>query len=220
MRYELGLSQIDELLGGVPEGTNLLVKGTSVSGRDDFVRAVVTQGIGNDNSTVYVTTDRSADEILETYSCDNDRLGVVDCVTKSRGVEEPEETETVKFASSPSDMTGVGVKVSTLLERIRDRRGIEGNRVLVESVSTLLMYSNLETVFRFLHVFTGRIRSIDGIGIFVIDSEMHDEKDYHTLRQLFDGVVEVESEDGETRVRIVGLMEEPTEWIRLTDDAD
>jgi len=39
------------------------------------------------------------------------------------------------------------------------RSGIEQNRVMVHSLSTLLMYSDLQTVFRFLHVFTGRIQS-------------------------------------------------------------
>jgi hypothetical protein len=88
--------------------------------------------------------------------------------------------------------------------------------VFVDSISTLLMYSNLETVFRFLHVFTGRIRSIDGLGIFVLDSAMHDEKEYTTLRQLFDGVVEVEADDdGVSRVRVVGLSDNPTEWVTL-----
>ena len=209
------MSRIDEIMEGVPEGTNLLVTGTPMSGRDEFVQTLVYEGIENGDCTVYVTTDTSADEILEQYTCENGILGVVDCVTKSQAVEEPEETEKVKFASSPSDMTGVGVKVSSLLEKFRDKRGNKGNRVLVDSVSTLLMYSNLETVFRFLHVFTGRIRSIDGLGIFVIDSGMHDEKDYLTLRQLFDGVVEIECDNEDARARVVGLTEDPTEWVAL-----
>lgn len=217
MRYELGLQRMDELIGGVPAGTNLLVRGTSMSGKDEILRAVVTYGIGNGEGTVYVTTNLSADELFERRSLEvcGDCLGVVDCVTESRGGE-PEESETVKFASSPSDMTGIGVKVSELLEGLRNERGIERNRVIVESISTLLMYSNLETVFRFLHVFTGRVRSIDAVGIFVIDSEMHEEKAYLTLRQVFDGVVEVEEdEEGRTRLRIVGLTDEPTDWVTL-----
>lgn len=202
-------------MGGIAEGTNLLVTGDAMSGRDEFVGEVVSEGTENGEGTVYVTTDDTAGDLLGRYDGnDLDRFGVVDCVTESQGDEEPDET--VKFASSPSDMTGIGVKVSSFLEEFREERGIENNRVFVDSVSTLLMHSNLETVFRFLHVFTGRVRSVDGFGVFVVDSVAHDEKEYSTLRQLFDGVVEVDrGNDGDVRVRVVGLEDEPTEWVGL-----
>lgn len=215
MTYNIGVPQIDRSLGGVAEGTNLLVTGDAMSGRDEFVDEVVSEGTENGEGTVYVTTDGTAGDLLGRHGGnDLDRFGVVDCVTESQGNEEPNET--VKFASSPSDMTGIGVKVSSFLKEFHEERGIEDNRVFVDSVSTLLTYSNLETVFRFLHVFTGRIRSVDGFGVFVFDSVAHDEKEYSTLRQLFDGVVEVEKDEDEVvRVRVVGLGDEPTEWVVL-----
>ena len=222
MSYNIGVPRMDSSLGGVAEGTNILVTGNPVSGRRTFVGEAVSEGVGNGEGTVYVTTDDTADEILERYTCGNsaDAFGVVDCVTESQGVGDTElPNDMVKFVGSPSDMTGVGVKVSSLLKEFREERGIEHSRVFVDSVSTLLMYSDLETVFRFLHVFTGRIRSIDGLGVFVVDSAMHDEKEYSTLRQLFDGVVEVETaEDGDgdgVRARVVGLEDEPTEWVAM-----
>jgi len=216
LSYKIGVPRIDRSLGGVAEGTNLLVIGDAMSGRDEFVSEVISEGTENGEGTVYVTTDDTARDLLGRYGggTDLDRFGVVDCVTESQGDEEP--SETVKFASSPSDMTGIGVKVSSLLNEFREERGIQKNRVFVDSISTLLMYSNLETVFRFLHVFTGRVRSVDGFGVFVVDSIAHDEKDYSTLRQLFDGVVEVEKDEDEAvRVRVVGLEDEPTEWVVL-----
>lgn len=202
-------------MGGVAEGTNLLVTGDSMSVRDEFVGEVVSEGTENGEGTVYVTTDDTAGDLLGRYGGnDLDRFGVVDCVTESQGDEESDET--VRFASSPSDMTGIGVKVSSFLKEFREERGIQDNRVLVDSVSTLLAHSNLETVFRFLHVFTGRIRSVDGFGVFVVDSVAHDEKEYSTLRQLFDGVVEVERRDDEdVRLRMVGIEDEPMEWVGL-----
>jgi len=74
------------------------------------------------------------------------------------------------------------------------------------------MYSNLQTVFRFLHVFTGRVQSADALGIFVIDSTAHDQQTMSTLKQLFDGQVELREADGsgsEIRVRGVGTQ---TDW--------
>ena len=217
MSYTIGVPRIDESLGGVAEGTNLLVTGDPMSGRDEFVDEMVSEGTENGEGTVYVTTDDTAGELLGRFGHGDerslDRFGVVDCVPESQGVDEPNAL--VESASSPSDMTGIGVKVSSLLKEFRDERGIAHNRVFVDSVSTLLMYSNLETVFRFLHVFTGRVRSIDGFGVFVVDSAAHDEKAYSTLRQLFDGVAEVEGDDDGARVRVVGLEDEPTEWVAL-----
>ncbi|HMB46578.1 MAG TPA: recombinase RecA, partial [Candidatus Methanoperedens sp.] len=76
-----------------------------------------------------------------------------------------------------------------------------------------LMYSNIQTVFRFLHVFTGRIKSIGGLGIYLIESGMHDEQAIATLKQLFDGIIEIRSENDTNFIRVVGLSSKPTPWF-------
>lgn len=211
MKYKLGVPELDEQLDGVDGGTNVLVTGSAVSGKHDFVRRTISAGIEGDDGVVYVTTNEPADEVLDEYDYDESRFAVVDCVSESQGVGETTESETVRVAGSPSDMTGIGIKVSDVLDEFWETRGIERNRVCLDSVSTLLMYSDLETVFRFLHVFTGRVRSVGGLGVFLIDPGMHDEKDYSTLRQLFDATVEFD--DG--RVRVNGFSDEPTDWVRM-----
>jgi hypothetical protein len=54
------------------------------------------------------------------------------------------------------------------------------------------MYSDVQTVFRFMHVFTSRIENADAMGVHVIESTAHDEETLNTLRQLFDHAVSVE----------------------------
>lgn len=214
MNYKLGVPSIDDAVGGIGEGTSLLVTGNAPS--YSFSHETISESIESDEGTVYVTTERSAREVLEEYEdYDTSRFGVVDCVSESQGLEDTERKEKVRFTASPSDMTGIGIEVSDLLEEFWENRGIERNRVCLESVSTLLMYSNLETVFRFLHVFTGRVRSIDGLGLFFIEPGMHDEKEFSTLRQLFDGRVEIKEDDGSTQIRVSGLTEEPTDWVSV-----
>jgi len=206
---------MDEAVGGVEPGTNLLVSGPSIPEKSDFVDSVISEGTSSDDGIIYVTTKTSADGILGKYeNYDKDRFSVVDCVSKKQGVGEIQETQTVRFASSPEDMTGIGIEVSNLLDRFWGELGIERSRACLESVSTLLMYSDLETVFRFLHVFTGRIRSVDGLGVFVIESDMHEEKDYSTLQQLFDGTVEF---DDDGRFRVAGSPEASTDWMEFED---
>ncbi len=83
----------------------------------------------------------------------------------------------------------------------------------IVSLSTFLMYSNIQTVFRFLHVLTGRIKMADAIGIYVIDSEMHDLQTITAIKLLCDGIIEVKSENDKNFIRTVGILSEPTSWL-------
>lgn len=218
MNYDLGIPELDDQIDGIDAGTNLLVMGPSMSGKDSFAFSVLSAGIEAGEGSIYVTTKYSGEEVMEEFEdagIDPERFGVVDCVSQNQGMSQPADSANIKLTSSPNDMTGIGIKVSELLEEFLENKGIEQNRICLNSVSTLLMYSNLQTVFRFLHVFTGRIRSADALGIFLIDSEMHDQQEYSTLKQLFDGVVETRAGDGGNEARVTGLGGGNTDWFTL-----
>ena len=83
----------------------------------------------------------------------------------------------------------------------------------INSLSAILMYSNIQTVFRFMHVFTGRIKAAGAMGIFVVDSGMHDDHTIATLKQLFDGIIEIKEENDKKYIRTVGLSSKPTPWL-------
>jgi len=189
----------------VDAGSNLLVSGPPLTGKRSLALDVLAQGTDEGDAAIVVTTKDNATRVLEDYDDRTDYrskpVAVVDCVTRQQGVSEARNDDRIKYASSPVDMTGIGIKLSEFLEAFYRDRGIERNRIMVHSLSTLLMYSDLETVFRFLHVFTGRIQSVDGLGLFCIDSTAHEDQTMNTLTQLFDGIVEL-SEDGEVSVRL------------------
>ena len=204
--YDLGERLED---GVVDPGTNLLFTGPPMTGKRDIALDVLAEGSRRGEGAIVVTTKDGADRVLSDYAdraADDPLLGVVDCVTRQQGMSGTElDDDHVRYASSPVDLTGIGIELSDLLREFYDERGRTQNRVLLHSLSTLLMYSDLQTVFRFLHVFTGRIQSADALGLFVIDSTGHDQQTLSTLKQLFDGVVEVEETDGERRHRLVGI---------------
>jgi len=189
----------------VDAGSNLLVSGPPLTGKRSLALDILAQGTDEGDAAIVVTTKDNATRVLEDYDDRTDYrskpVAVVDCVTRQQGVSEARNDDRIKYASSPVDMTGIGIKLSEFLEAFYRDRGIERNRIMVHSLSTLLMYSDLETVFRFLHVFTGRIQSVDGLGLFCIDSTAHEDQTMNTLTQLFDGIVEL-SEDGEISVRL------------------
>jgi KaiC/GvpD/RAD55 family RecA-like ATPase len=189
----------------VDPGTNLLVSGPPLTGKRALALDLLAAGTERGEGAIVVTTKDSADRVLEQFGdrvdYENEPVAVVDCVTRQQGVGDATETESIKYASSPVDMTGIGIKLSEVLQAFTADRGIERNRIMVHSLSTLLMYSNLQTVFRFLHVFTGRIQSVDALGLFAIDSTAHDQQTMNTLKQLFDGVVGT-SEDAPPTLRM------------------
>ncbi len=193
-------------------GTNVLVAGPPLAGKRQIAFDILASGANRGDGSIIVTTKDSANKVLEGLDTRLDDglepdIGVVDCVTKQRGIGTIDDDPRIKYASSPVDMTGIGIKLSEFLQDFYEMRGNTENRVLLHSVSTLLMYSDLQTVFRFLHVFTGRIQSADALGLYVIDSTAHDDQAMNTLKQLFDAVIELEaSADGdEPTIRTAGL---------------
>ncbi|GAB6877899.1 hypothetical protein JCM17823_01730 [Halorubrum gandharaense] len=189
----------------VEPGTNLLLTGPPLTGKRKLALDILADGTTGGDGSIIVTTKDSAERVLKDYKKRVDYEGkpvaVVDCVTRQQGVGDVRDDDRIKYTSSPVDMTGIGIKLSEFLQAFYRDRGIERNRIMVHSLSTLLMYADLQTVFRFLHVFTGRIQSVEGLGLFCIDSTAHDDQTMNTLKQLFDGIVTL-SEDGDVSVRL------------------
>ena len=189
----------------VDTGTNILFTGPPLTGKRALCMDLLAEGVENGEGAIAVTTKDSARRVLDDFASraayEGKPVAVVDCVTKQQGVGDVPEDSRIKYASSPVDMTGIGIQLSEFLQAFYQERNIRRNRVMLHSLSTLLMYSDLQTVFRFLHVFTGRIQSVDGLGLFCIDETAHDAQTLNTLKQLFDGIVQTEEGD-EPEIRL------------------
>ena len=178
----------------VPSGTNLLVAGPPLTGKRRLGRQILRRGTADGEGAIVISTRDTATRVQSLFD-DDDLVGVVDCVTE-RVRSSPTETDTVRYASSPTDLTGIGIEFTEFLEYFQSERSIARNRVLFDSVTTLLEYSTLQTVFRFLHAVTARVAEVDALGVFVVESSVHDEKTMATVRELFDGVVETDRDGG------------------------
>jgi KaiC/GvpD/RAD55 family RecA-like ATPase len=191
----------------VGPGTNVLIAGPPLVGKRRMGMDILAHGADSGEGSIIVTTRDSSDAVLSDFRTllsdpDDADIGVVDCVTQHQG-RSASDTDNVKYASSPVDMTGIGIKFSEFVEQFYGDRNLQQNRVMVDSLSTLLMYSDLQTVFRFMHVFTSRIDDADALGVHIIESTAHDTQAMNTMKQLFDGIIEVD-EDREVEVQLPG----------------
>jgi KaiC/GvpD/RAD55 family RecA-like ATPase len=203
--------EFDDLpLSPVEPGTNVLVAGPAMGGtRGVFLRMV--SPVPGEEGVIMVSTKRDANSLVgelqeTTPSVDTRAVGVVDAAGQNAS-----EEGQLRTVSGPSDLTGIGMELTDLYEGFVNQ-GAQRVRVGIDSISTLLMYTDVQTVFRFMHVTTGRVSSADGLGVYVIDPSSHDDQTTQTLNQLFDGRVDVrEAEDG-PELRVRGLADQPSDW--------
>ncbi|MFB6069735.1 MAG: RAD55 family ATPase [Halanaeroarchaeum sp.] len=216
MTYDLDAVLSPDLLGEVEPGTNLLVSGPAMSGKRQLMLQMLAHGAGTGDGGVVVTANDPASDIVEEYRqhADGDAyLRLVDCVSSQGGG--ATDRQIVRSVSSPGDLTGIGIEFSEIA-REANASGVDRLRIGFDSISPLLMYVDLQRLFRFLHVFTSQIQSNDWLGLFSIDPESHEEQAVNTISQLFDGMIEIRLLDGGGReARVRGITDSPTEWEPL-----
>lgn len=218
--YSLGIKELDNAIEGIKSSSNILMIGPPLCGKELILYNIMYHGAAiNENSIINVTTRETAAHILEWFKENKlnlplDRIGIIDCVTKTPSGEVV-TNENIKIVSSAGDLTGIGLKISQFLDEFLTKKKIPKNQLHINSLSTFLIDSNAQSVFRFLEVITKRIKSIGGLGIYLLDGGIHDEQETETLRQLFDGIIEIESQKDKNfiRIRIVGLSSKPTSWF-------
>ncbi|MDO9516598.1 MAG: recombinase RecA [Methanosarcinaceae archaeon] len=220
--YSLGIKEIDDHIGRIRGGSNIMMIGPPMSCKDDIINIIIYNGVKDNDAAIVVSTREPGERVFNWFKenkldISNANIGIVDCVTKTLGMGAA-DTENIKRASSPVDLTGIGVKISQFFEQFLMKKNIANTRLCINSLSTILMYSNIQTVFRFLHVFTGRVKAANALGIYVVEDEMHDPQTIATLKQLFDGMIEIKASGDGYAMRVVGFTPKPTPWFNYEMD--
>ncbi|PSQ38528.1 hypothetical protein BRD13_06175 [Halobacteriales archaeon SW_5_70_135] len=205
-------------------GTNVLISGPPLIGKYDFMLATLARGTEQGEGSVIVATRDDERAALDDYervspSFDRSRVGIVECISGQRGGDTEHEGEAlVRRASSPADLTGIGIGASELMSDLHER-GTGGLRLGVDSLSTLLLYTEFDRLARFLHVLSGRIDRAGGVGLFVINPGTIDAAQFDQLKTLFDGLVELREHEERREIRVRGLPGTDNGW-RPYDSAD
>lgn len=217
--YGLDEALPDELGRSVEAGTSLLVSGPPLTGKRQLLLRLLARGARDGDGSLVVTTRESAGNVADEYASLVGEVEqpqwYIDCTGTDGG---HADATNVRLVSSPGELTGMGIQFSEIAHEAADA-DVDRVRVGFDSLSPLLMYSDLQRVFRFLHVFTSQIQSRDWFGAFVIDPDTHEPREVNTLRQLFDGILELrETNDGTVELRVRGLGSDTTGWVALSGD--
>lgn len=222
--YKSGIPQIDQVTGGFDAGTNLLLLAPSLTYAEQFAYALARPMTGE--YTIMLSTNERASEVIDQFrnsGADKHFIGVIDAITKS-STPAVTDTERFMFVTNPTDLTGIGIKFSHMVDMIFDGTFSEGAtglfpppiRFCINSVSTLLMYRKLEVLYQFLHVMTAKLKKIEGFGIYTLNNEAFDERTISLIKQLMTIVIEIKVERSDNYFRIMGVRGINADWHKFT----
>ena len=222
--YKSGIAQIDQVTGGFDAGTNILILAPPMSNAEQLAYAI-TKPLPGEYAIVLSTNERAA-EVVDAFKvagADKRFTGVIDAITKSStpGIV---DTPRLMFVSSATDLTGIGIKFSNMVETIFEGEFADGEsglfpppiRFCGNSISTLLMYRRLEVLYQFLHVLTAKLKKIEGVGVYLLNNESFDDKTLSLIKQLMNCVIEIKIEQNVNYLRIQGMPGVNGEWMKFS----
>ncbi|MFB6201433.1 MAG: hypothetical protein ABEI98_05435 [Halorhabdus sp.] len=216
--YDLSAVLDVDALEAVKPGTSILISGPAMTGKQGLVYDILADGVAAGEGTVILSTGDRAGTIVEEFgqhaAADSYPLAVIDTAGDATGNDPTDSDVFVYHASSPGDLTGMGIGITEALETLHGR-GVERGRLSLSSLSTMLTYTDRKTVFKLCHVLSSRLDAAEYLGLFTIDASAHDEQTLQVIKQAFDGMIEIRERDGVREVRVRGLTTEPSAWIEL-----
>jgi len=222
--YKSGIEQIDQLSGGFDAGTNILILAPPMSYAEQLAYSL-TKPLEGEYAITLSTNERAAEVVdyFKLTGTDKRFVGVIDAITKS-STPSIVDTPRLMFVSSPTDLTGIGIKFSNMIETIFEGKFSDGEaglfpppiRFCVNSISTLLMYRKLEVLYQFLHVLTAKLKKIEGVGIYILNSESFDDKTLSLVKQLMNCVIEIKIEQNISYLRIQGIRGVNSDWQKFS----
>lgn len=92
---------------------------------------------------------------------------------------------------NPADLTGLGIQTSKYLER-----WVDTDHSIIpyfDSLTSLLQFVDLNKAYRFLHVLSGRVKSVDGHAYYRIDPDAHESQTVATIQNVMDDAIDFSS---------------------------
>jgi len=213
MLVKTGIERLDELLkGGIPAKTNTLVYAPPFIGKETILKHFVLSGLEEGEPIIFVLTDKSFSEMREEMKnmdkkfVDYENEGKVKYIdVYSKGVELHEEGQNVIFVDSPINREMITAAIISTEREFAEKYG--GHRLVLDSLSTLIVYSDAKAVFRFLQVVSGTCKRLGATSMFSMTRGMHEEIEVQTIKHLMDGVIEMREEGSRMQIRVQGCGE-------------
>ncbi|KAF1075737.1 hypothetical protein MKMG_01677 [Methanogenium sp. MK-MG] len=113
---------------------------------------------------IMITTNQPSMILLKMYSRANINTGLVffiDAITNYALGKDEGDSEDVIFISNPGDLTEIGIALTKALKKFEN----EDVCIVLDSISTMLIYVSSARISKFIHYLTNKIRLSDIHGV-------------------------------------------------------
>ncbi len=157
------------------------------------ILAVLRQLMTPETVGVYISVNKpyfSLKSIMESQKIPTQNMYFLDCASGLMG-KPPQELEKTYILSGPSNLTELSITLAGLLSSEK-LKGREDKTILfLDSVSTFLIYNDANTVAKFLHAISGKVRTHNISGVFFSLHEDITKGAVATTVQFHDKVLEL-----------------------------
>lgn len=204
-------TRVSEMLPDESLKSNILICGPTLSKKDTIAFDLLAENWTADRRPFVITAADKADPFrsrFDTFSPQDDaaeNLFVIDCAqggTDNGATEEP-----TCMSGNPADLTGVAICLSKGYKQFGSP---SGRIILLDNLSTFLVYSDIDRVYRFISTINNRVTEFGDITVHLLDTDAIDSVDKNKLLRLFPTVIQVRENDGKTQFRVRGDTE--TTW--------
>ncbi len=182
MQYRLEVDDAPETVSG---GTSILLLHHSTADTDRIDSQFL---IADTDHYLVVSTKSTAveiDEKLDFFGVDRDAATIIDAISIERGYSRRESSR-VEYLPSPEDIDGL---LSTA-EQFFDTH--DGKlRLSVDSISELAFFASEDRAIAAVDALQELLERHDGVGLFHLATEVHDETFVDEVRTMFDVVIEI-----------------------------
>lgn len=200
-RASTGVSQFDIMLdGGYKNPATIAFLGPTGQGKSVFAFHFVSAGIQAGDRVLYITTDRTPDELEKMANergimIKSDLVKYIDCYSLTLSAQAPAaQRPNVVQVSSPSALNELSLALNEALEQLKGGRKLH---VVFHSLSTLAVNSQPDSLFKFLSIADGRLKNANATTLLLVDEGMHDEKFVTMLRHAVDAEFSIKIAGGE-----------------------
>lgn len=165
------------------------------SGKTTYAEAFLAEGIAQGFPAVFVTTDVSPRVIRNDMSRHgwttesqeaSGQFVFIDGYSERMGAP---KSGSARSLAKVDDISELGIVLSEVLENL------VVSRVVIDSLSTLILHSNESTMPRAVQRLSGRVTQSSHSIMYVLEEGVHDEKTYATFSYLADAVLRFRFDD-------------------------